>query len=114
MAKKKAKKNKPSKFKGSLTHIIRKLYDKNSSKEYSVKEICTQLSIREGELRKQTYGVLKDLVNAEFLKETSHGTFKLNQNTKTVEGEFQLTQRGSGYLLTDKSESDIYLSLIHI
>ena len=114
MAKKKAKHNKPNKFKGSLTHIIRKLYDKNPSKEYSVKELCVHLSIKENELRKQTYTVLKDLVSADFLKETSHGTFKLNQNTKTVEGEFQMTQRGAGFLLTDKSEPDIYISPQHV
>lgn len=114
MAKKKAKHNKPSKFKGSLTHIIRKLFDKNPTTNYSHKEICVLLSIKEGELRKQTFGVLKDLVNAEFLRETSHGTFKLNQHSKTVEGEFQMTQRGAGFLLTDKNEADIYIAPQHV
>lgn len=116
MAKKKAKNKttKPSKFKGSLTHIIRKLFDKNPSANLSHKEICALLSIREGELRKQAFAVLKDLVNAEFLRETGHGTFKLNHGSQTIEGEFQMTQRGAGFLLTDKGESDVYISPQHV
>lgn len=115
MAKKKANnKSKTSKFKGSLTHIIRKLFDKNPSSDLSHKQICSAIDIKEGELRKQVYGVLKDLVNAEFLRETSHGTFKMNKNNKTVEGEIQITQRGAGFLLTDKSEADIFISPNHL
>ncbi len=115
MAKKKAKhNNKTSKFKGSLTHIIRKLFDKNPGSNLSHKEICSLLSIKEGELRKQAFAVLKDLVNAEFLRETGHGTFKLNHNIANIEGEFQMTQRGAGFLLTDKGESDIYIAPQHV
>lgn len=115
MAKKKAKEHKKtSKFKGSLTHIIRKLFDKNPGSSLSHKEICALLSIKEGELRKQAFSVLKDLVNAEFLRETGHGTFKLNQSNTTVEGEFQMTQRGAGFLLTDKDKPDIYIAQQHV
>jgi len=114
MAKKKAKREKKtSKFKGSLTHIIRKLFDKNPSSSLSHKEICSLLSIKESELRKQAFGVLKDLVNAGFLKETGHGTFRMNQENTSVEGEIQLTQRGSAFLLTDKGESDIFIAPQH-
>lgn len=115
MAKKKAKSDKKSnKFKGSLAHIIRKLYDKNPSANLSHKEICSLLNVREGELRKQAFAVLKDLVNAGYLRETGHGTFKLGGGGENIEGEFQMTQRGAGFVITGNEESDIYISPKHV
>lgn len=103
-----------SKFKGSLTHSIRKLFDQSPDSDLSLKEICHAVDIRESELRKQTYNVLKELTASGFLKETSHGTFKVDSNTKTVEGEIQLTQRGAGFVLTDKNEPDIFVAPQHL
>lgn len=103
-----------SKFKGSLMHSIRRLFDQSTDSDLSVKEICRAVDIRESELRKQTYHVLKELTASGFLKETSHGTFKVDSNTKTVEGEIQLTQRGAGFVLTDKNESDIFVAPQHL
>ena len=111
MAKKKVKKNnKSKKFKGSFTHIIRKIFEKDPSAEMSLRQLCIVLDIKESELRKQVYGILRDLVNADFLKETSHGTFKMNANLEIYEGEIQITQRGAGYVLVNGLESDIYVS----
>lgn len=103
-----------SKFKGSLMHSIRRLFDQSPDADLSLKEICRAVDIRESELRKQTYNVLKELTASGFLKETSHGTFKVDSNTKTVEGEIQLTQRGAGFVLTDKNESDIFVAPQHL
>lgn len=99
---------KPGKFKGSITHIIQKLFDKEPTNSYSHKQVCVLLNIREGELRTQAFGVLKDLVNAGFLKETSYGTFQLNQATQSIEGEIQITQRGAGFVLAEGG--DIYIA----
>lgn len=111
---KRGKERRPSKFKGSLTHSIRKLFDQSPNSDLSLKEICAAINIKESELRKQTYNVLKELSVAGFLKETSHGTFKVNTNTKTVEGEIQLTMRGAGFVITDKDESDIFIAPQHL
>ncbi len=101
---------KTNRFKGSITHIVRKLFDKNPNAQYSLKEICTHLDIREGELRKQCFGVLKDLVNAGYLKETGFGTFTLNKAVETVEGEIQITARGAGFVLSEGEMGDIYVA----
>lgn len=103
-----------SKFKGSLMHSIRRLFDQSPDSDLSLKEICAAVDIKESELRKQTYNVLKELTAAGFLKETSHGTFKMNKSTKSVEGEIQLTQRGAGFVLTDKNEPDIFVAPQHL
>ncbi len=103
-----------SKFKGSLTHMIRKLFDQSPDTDLSHKDICMAVDIKESELRKQVYNLLKELTADGFLKETSHGTFKMNKNTKSIEGEIQLTQRGAGFVLTDKNEPDIFVAPQHL
>ncbi len=107
---KKGNKKGGHKFKGSFTHMIRKLFDQSPASDLSHKEICHSLDIKESELRKQVYNILKDLTTNGFLKETSHGTFKMNQNIKSIEGEIQLTMRGAGFVITDKNESDIFVA----
>lgn len=111
MPKKKVKK--VSKFKGTLLHSIRKLFEKNPTSNLSHKEICARLDIKEGELRKQLFSALKDLANDGFLSETGHGTFRRNNHTETVEGEIQLTARGAGFVLMDKDVADIYIAPNH-
>ena len=50
-----------SKFKGSLAHSIRRLFDQSPDADLSLKEICHAVDIRESELREQAYQVLKEL-----------------------------------------------------
>ena len=105
------KQKKPSKFRASLTHLIRKLFEKNPEKSFNHKEICTQIVIKDSELRKQAFDILTELSNDGFLIETGHSTFRLNVNTEYVEGEIQLTAKGVGFLLGDKKKgTDIYIA----
>ncbi len=106
----KNKSKKPSKFTKSLTHIIQKLFQKNSDKILSHKEVCAEISLKDNELRKQTFSILKELAREGFLSETSSSSFKLNNSTAFIEGEIQITQRGSAFLLAKDEKGDIYIS----
>ncbi len=106
----KNKSKKPSKFTKSLTHIIQKLFQKNSDKILSHKEVCAEISLKDNELRKQAFSILKDLAHEGFLSETSSSSFKLNNSTEFIEGEIQITQRGSAFLLAKDEKGDIYIS----
>lgn len=109
MSRKKEKGTKKSnRFKGSVTHLIQKLFTSKANQSLSLKQICVELDIREGELRKQCYAALKDLVNASYLKETSYGTFQRNSSSESIEGEIQITTRGAGFVLNEAG--DIYVS----
>jgi ribonuclease R len=101
---------KRTKSKDSLTYSIRKLFDANISKELNHKEICSFLNVRENELRKQVYDILKYLSTSGFLTEKTHGTFCRNKDIKTIEGEIQITQRGAAFLLTGKRETDVFIA----
>ncbi|MES2588448.1 MAG: ribonuclease R [Bacteroidota bacterium] len=108
MSKKKSKK--PSKFTKSLTHIVQKIFEKNPEKSFSHKEICIEISLKDNELRKQAFSILKDLSREGFLTETSSSSFKLNSSTDFIEGEIQITQKGSAFLLSKDDKADIYIS----
>lgn len=112
MSRKKQKKTKkPSKYTGSLTHLIRALYEKNPEKVLSHKDVYTQVVIKDTELRKQAFNILKELAKDGFLMEVSHNSFRLNVNTEYIEGEIQLTAKGVGFLLSaNKEDEDIYIS----
>jgi len=107
-----SKKFKPKKSnsRDSLVYSIRKIFDNPLNKELSHKEICTLLSVRENELRKQVYDNLKKLTVNGYLTENNHGIFSRNINLTTIEGEIQITARGAAFLLTGKKDTDIFIA----
>ena len=102
--------NSKSKTKDSLTYSIRRLFEKNFGKELTHQEVCSSLSVRENELRKQVYDALRYLCTSNFLKEKTHGVFMLNKEVVTLEGELQITARGAGFLLTGNKATDVFIA----
>lgn len=100
MSKKKREK-KGNKFTKGLTHIIRRLFENNPDIILSHKDVYTHIQLKDNELRKQAFEVLKNLAKEDFLTETAHSSFRLNQNMDYLEGEIQLTARGAGFLLNE-------------
>ncbi|MBN9293569.1 MAG: ribonuclease R [Flavobacteriia bacterium] len=107
--KKDKKKSSKGKNKGNLTHIIKRLFDKNPTAILSHKQICDELAIKDKELRKSVFHILENLINSEYLREVGHGIYKKNQHSKVYEGELETTSRGSGYVMVDELESDIFI-----
>ena len=108
--KQKFPKEKTKNNKNSLSHSIRRFFDNHPTDNFTHQEICAALNVRENELRKQVYLVLKDLVTGSYLKETSHGVFTRNEAAQLLEGEIQITAKGSGFLLTDKKVNDVFIA----
>jgi ribonuclease R len=109
----KRRKNKPTSSKNVIRQTIRKFFEKYPNKKIAHKEICAVLAIREGELRKQAFSVLKEMSEIGFIKELAHGVYQLNDSIETFEGEIQLNTRGAGFLITPKQDKDIYISPKH-
>lgn len=103
------KKSSKGKNKGNLTHIIKRLFEKDPTAILSHKQVCDILAIKDKELRKSAFGILKNLLENEYLREVGHGIFKKNQQFKTYEGELEITSRGSGYVIVDELENDIFI-----
>ncbi len=94
----------------SLTHSIRKFFDSHAIHSYSHKDICAALNVKENELRKQVYTSMKDLTKVGYLKENSSGVFIRDESETLLEGEIQITAKGSGFLLTGKKETDVFIA----
>ena len=112
-------KRKPSKFqnnknkstqKDSLSHIVRKIFDKPDLTEITHKEVCALMNVRENELRRQVYEILNTMARNGIIFEKSHGVFSRNRTLETLEGEIQITAKGAAFLLTGKKETDIYIA----
>ena len=106
MSKRKAPK---SKFKSSLSHIIRKVFTENQGSTLNHKQVCALIDVRESALRKLVYSVLEEQVKLNFLKSVGHGTYTLNSSGNFVEGTLQMTARGAGFLIPDEGKEDIFI-----
>lgn len=114
MSKRKDKKptekgGKKSNKKKDLTNLIQRFFTKHSTEVYSHKQVCDELAIKDNELRKSVYAILKTQTNNEFLREVGHGVYKRNQHSQVYEGEVDITNSGSGYVLVDELDNDIFI-----
>jgi ribonuclease R len=104
------KKNKDSKLKNSLNHVIRLVFNKSPSSTLTHQQVCSLLDIREIALRKLVFDILETLCSSGYLMRKSHGSYALNTTLTIYEGYIELTQRGAGYVRTDDDQDDIYIS----
>lgn len=100
---------KDRKLKTSLFHIIRKLFQNHPEASLNYKQVCDLLHIKDGESRKLVVSILSELQSEGFLRQNGHATYLYKGEAETIEGELQLTQRGSGYVLTPKEDNDIFI-----
>lgn len=98
------------KLKSGLYHIIRKLFEQHPDAVLNYKQVCTLLHVHESEARKLVVALLRELNRENFLVQKGHETYALNTNSETIEGELELTQRGSGFVITGKNEPDVFIA----
>lgn len=102
------------KLKTGLFHIVRKLFQNHPEATLNYKEVCSLLHVKDAETRKLIVTVLHDLANEGTLRQNGFQAYQLNSNTELIEGELELTQRGSGFVFTGKGEKDIFIPPHHI
>ena len=101
-------------MKHSLTHVVRKVFDKNPESVLSHKQVCALIDVRENALRKLVYDILEDLVKQNLLQRSSHGVYTKGVSRSSVEGNIELTARGAGFVITDDEQTDIYIAPQHV
>lgn len=106
---KKQNEPKDKKLKQSLFHTIRKLFEQHPDALLNYKQVCTLLHIREGEARKLVVTILTEMAKDGLLHQNGHATYSYKNEQETIEGDLELTMRGSGFVLTDKSIPDIFI-----
>ena len=97
------------KLKSGLYHLIRKLFQNHPDATLNYKEVCSLLHVKDSETRKVIVTVLIDLANEGTLRQNGFQAYQLNTNAEIIEGELQLTQRGSGFVTISKGQKDIFI-----
>ena len=116
MSKGKSKKNTKTKRRSSsltkqqLTNMIMGLFANDPNKTFNYKQISKQLDIKDPATRGMVTVVLYELRDYGNLVEVSRGKFKLVQQGGYVTGTVELTMRGAGYIISDESEEDIFVT----
>ncbi|HLP55247.1 MAG TPA: ribonuclease R [Fluviicola sp.] len=106
---KRQKDTKDKKLKQSLFHIIRKLFQQQPDAVLNYKQVCMLLHIKDGESRKLVVNILSELNKEGFLKQDGHATYRYSNTQEIIEGELELTQRGSGFVTIDKKSADVFI-----
>ena len=102
--------NKSNKLKNSLSHVVRSVFEKNNSSELSHKQVCTLIDVRENALRKLVFDILENLVQQGVIIKRGHGIYKASNSDTGLIGVIELTNRGAGFVVSDDSETDIYIA----
>lgn len=107
MAKRKQSGNK---LKKSLTQLIRKTFNQHAQSSLSHKAVCEMLDVRDKALRRLAFTILEELAKDGFLKRSGYGEYKVNAQDFFVEGELQMTARGSGFVIPESEDKkDIFI-----
>lgn len=97
------------KLKTGLFHITRKLFQNHPDASLNYKQVCELLNIRDGETRKLVVGILSELAKEGFLHQTGYATYQYKNEIESIVGDLELTQRGSGFVITGKKDQDIFI-----
>ncbi|MCB2196872.1 MAG: ribonuclease R [Bacteroidetes bacterium] len=116
MSKGKIKKSKKGKKKSAglnkkqLINMIMGLFANNPNKTFNYKQISKQINITDLATRNLITTILYELRDYGSLVETSRGKFKLVQQGGYVTGTVELTMRGAGYIISEETEEDIFVT----
>lgn len=109
---KKYKKPQPSsdKKKGGINTLIIKVFERNPGTQLTHKKICELLDARAPATRQLVLDSLNRLVSSSALKRINPFTFVLGKLDSLFEGTIQLTQRGSGFVVCEGEDKDIFIA----
>ena len=107
----KKKKRKPSHNKiSNLTNTILSILKKERNKTFNYKQIAAILNVNDASSRNQIIKKLAELKAKQEIEEVDRGKFKAIVNTEYHTGRVDMASRGSGYVISDDFEDDVYIA----
>jgi len=106
----KRKKKKSNKGISNLTNTILGILKKERNKTFNYKQIAAILGVNDASSRNQIIKKLHQLKAKQEIEEVDRGKFKAIVNTEYHTGRVDMASRGSGYIICDDFEDDIYIS----
>ncbi|WP_431133012.1 ribonuclease R family protein [Psychroserpens mesophilus] len=107
----KKKKRKPSHNRiSNLTNTILSILKKERTKTFNYKQIAAILGVNDASSRNQIIKKLQQLKAKQEIEEVDRGKFKAIVNTEYHTGRVDMASRGSGYIISDDFEDDVYIA----
>lgn len=94
----------------NLTNTILSILKKDRNQTFNYKQIAAKLGVNDASSRNQIIKKLHLLRAKEEIEEVERGKFKAIVNTEYHTGIFDATQRGSGYVICDDFDDDIFIA----
>ncbi|PWK20538.1 ribonuclease R [Xanthomarina spongicola] len=107
----KKKKRKPSHNQiSNLTNTILSILKKDRNQSFNYKQIAAKLGVNDASSRNQIIKKLQQLKAKQEIEEVERGKFKAIVNTEYHTGILDMASKGTGYIISDDFEDDIYIS----
>ncbi len=104
------KKNKSSNNLQNLSSTILSILKKEKNKTFNYKQIAAIIDVNDASSRNQIIKNLQKLLAKQEIEEVERGKFKAVINTEYYTGVLDMAARGSGYIITDEFEDDVYVA----
>ncbi|WP_452219106.1 ribonuclease R [Lacinutrix undariae] len=107
----KKKHRKPSNNKiSNLTNTILSILKKDRNQTFNYKQIAAKIGVNDSSSRNQIIKKLQQLKAKQEIEELERGKFKAIINTDYHTGRVDMASRGSGYIISDDFEEDVYIA----
>ena len=104
------KKRKSNNKISNLTNTILSIFKKERNQSFNYKQIAAKLGVNDASSRNQIIKKLQQLKINGDIEEVERGKFKAIVNTEYYTGILDLTSRGSGYVISEDFEDDIFIA----
>ncbi|TPV34921.1 ribonuclease R [Paucihalobacter ruber] len=104
------KKKKSSNKINNLTSSILAILKKEKNKSFNYKQIAAILNVDDASSRNQIIKTLHKLLAKKEIEEVERGKFKAVINTQYYTGILDLSGRGSGYIISEEFDDDIFVA----
>ncbi|MCD2258283.1 ribonuclease R [Psychroserpens luteolus] len=106
----KKKKRKSKKGISNLTNTILSILKKDRNQSFNYKQIAAKLGVNDASSRNQIIKTLAKLAAKQEIEQIDRGKFKAIINTEYHIGIVDMASRGSGYIISDDFDEDIYIA----
>ena len=109
MSKNKKRKSSHNKI-SNLTNTILSILKKDRTQTFNYKQIAAKLGVDDASSRNQIIKKLQQLKAKQEIEEVDRGKFRAIVNTEYYTGILDLTSKGTGYVISDEFDDDIFIA----
>ncbi|OEK06042.1 ribonuclease R [Flavivirga aquatica] len=106
----KKKKRNPKKGISNLTNTILSILKKERNQAFNYKQIAAKLGVNDASSRNQIIKTLAKLAGKQEIEQVERGKFKAIVTAEYYTGILDLSAKGSGYIISDEFEEDVFIA----